>query len=65
MFLRWHYLVDIVAGVTLALAADALAARLVPWDAARRARLALDPAWTRLVFPWRWRSPSPTPAPES
>jgi hypothetical protein len=57
MFLRWHYLVDIVAGVTLALAADALAARLVPWDAARRERLGLDPAWTRLVFPWRWRSP--------
>jgi hypothetical protein len=52
MFLRWHYLVDILAGLMLAIAADVLAARLVPWDQARRARLGLAPAWSRLSLPW-------------
>jgi hypothetical protein len=59
MFLRWHYLVDILAGLTLAFSADALAARLVPWDSARRARLGLGPAWSQLSFPWSLPAKSP------
>jgi hypothetical protein len=50
MFLRWHYLVDILAGLTVAFAADAATARLVPWDERRRAALGLGPAWTPLFF---------------
>jgi hypothetical protein len=56
MFLRWHYLIDILAGLALAVAADVLSARLVPWDQARRERLRLAPSWSRLVFPWSLRS---------
>jgi hypothetical protein len=52
MFLRWHYLVDILAGLTLAAAADALSARLVPWDERRRAARGLEPAWSPLSLPW-------------
>jgi hypothetical protein len=50
MFLRWHYLVDIVAGLTVAAVADAATARLIPWDDRRRAARGLAPAWTPLTF---------------
>jgi hypothetical protein len=39
MFLRWHYLIDIVAGVTLAIFAVTVGEALVVWDAERRDRL--------------------------
>jgi hypothetical protein len=55
MFLRWHYLIDILAGLSLATAADALSARLVPWDERRRAARGLSPAWSPLLLPWSWR----------
>jgi hypothetical protein len=40
MFLRWHYLVDICAGVTLAVFANVVGELLVTKDRARRERLA-------------------------
>jgi hypothetical protein len=58
MFLRWHYLVDILAGLSLATAADALSARLVPWDERRRSARGLAPAWDPLSPPWSWRPAS-------
>jgi hypothetical protein len=48
MYLRWHYLIDICAGLTLAFLAVWVADRSVRWDDARRARLSLPPAWTTL-----------------
>jgi hypothetical protein len=39
MFLRWHYLIDIVAGITLAVYACTVGEALVVWDAHRRERL--------------------------
>jgi hypothetical protein len=36
MFLRWHYLIDIFAGITLATIAVVLGEKLVVWDARRR-----------------------------
>jgi membrane-associated phospholipid phosphatase len=48
MFLRWHYLVDITAGLALAFLAVTAADRSVRWDDARRERLGLAPAWRRL-----------------
>jgi hypothetical protein len=51
MFLRWHYLIDICAGVALAALAVSVADRAVRWDDARRERLGLAPAWT----PLNWR----------
>jgi hypothetical protein len=37
MFLRWHYLVDVLAGVTLAVSGVVAAGLALAWDAARRA----------------------------
>jgi len=48
MYLRWHYLIDICAGLTLAFLAVWVADRSVRWDDARRVRLSLPPAWTTL-----------------
>jgi len=50
MFLRWHYLIDICAGLALAALAVAAADRAVSWDDARRVRLGLAPAWGTLSF---------------
>lgn len=52
MFLRWHYLIDIVAGLTLATGASLLGQHLTDWEQAKRERLGLQPAWTPLVYPW-------------
>jgi PAP2 superfamily protein len=52
MFLRWHYLIDVVAGVALATASALLGQRIADWECARRKRLRLQPAWTPLVYPW-------------
>jgi hypothetical protein len=48
MFLRWHYLIDIVAGLLLASSAMLFAARVTPWELARRERLGLGRAWPAL-----------------
>jgi hypothetical protein len=51
MFLRWHYLVDVIAGVALAGTACTLGHRIAGWERAKRARLGLKAAWTPLVYP--------------
>jgi len=48
MFLRWHYLIDIFAGLFLASAGAAIGARLAPWEIERRQRLGLGRAWPAL-----------------
>jgi hypothetical protein len=48
MFLRWHYLVDIIAGLTLAVTATVAGVRIVRWEGKRRARLGFPPVWNRL-----------------
>lgn len=45
MFLRWHWLVDIVAGLLLALLAFLGSVHGTDWETRRRARLGLPPAW--------------------
>jgi hypothetical protein len=52
MFLRWHYLIDIFAGLALAVAAQMLGQAVADWERAKRERLGLQPAWTPLVYPW-------------
>jgi hypothetical protein len=42
MFLRWHYLIDIFAGITLAVFACTAGEALVVWDAQRRERLSRE-----------------------
>jgi membrane-associated phospholipid phosphatase len=45
MFLRWHYIIDVIAGMTLATGALLGAVRIVRWDAARRRAGSLSPSW--------------------
>jgi hypothetical protein len=45
MVLRWHYLVDVVAGVALAALGTVLAVRLAPWEHGRRTAGGLTPPW--------------------
>jgi membrane-associated phospholipid phosphatase len=54
MFLRWHYLVDVVAGLTLAVTAAAGARRMAPAEARSRAQFGVAPVW-RPLFPRRAR----------
>jgi len=50
MFLRWHYLIDICAGITLAASAVLLARIVAARERATRAQLRLPPVWTPLSF---------------
>jgi membrane-associated phospholipid phosphatase len=52
MFLRWHYLIDVVAGLVLATAATIIGQRIADWERVRRERLGVQPAWMPLVYPW-------------
>lgn len=52
MFLRWHYLVDIIAGLTLAISASYVGQYVSDWERGKRDRLGLQPAWEPLVYPW-------------
>ncbi|MFO0676755.1 MAG: phosphatase PAP2 family protein [Polyangiaceae bacterium] len=45
MFLRWHWLVDICAGITLATISALLCERVQPWESARRARFGVQPVF--------------------
>ncbi len=49
MFLRWHYLIDVVAGAVLAVTAAYLAKSAVG-EEARRASRGLPPVWTHLEW---------------
>jgi hypothetical protein len=48
MFLRWHYLIDVIAGLTLAATASLLGQRISDWEHAKRQRLGLQPVWSPL-----------------
>lgn len=63
MFLRWHYLIDVVAGITLATGACLGAGWLSAREVARRDRLGLQSIWMPL---WPERVPQTVtePAPE-
>lgn len=48
MFLRWHYLIDIVAGLMLAGATNYGAYKIATYERSLRARRALQPVWPEL-----------------
>jgi hypothetical protein len=52
MFLRWHYLIDIFAGLALAAACEFIGQRVADWERAKRERLGLQATWMPLVYPW-------------
>jgi len=45
MFLRWHYLIDVVVGFSIAVAAVLLSRPVVRWEIARREREQLGELW--------------------
>lgn len=49
LFLRWHYAIDVLAGVILAASTAWLAPRLVSWDLARRKEESGPPPWPPLL----------------
>ena len=46
MFLRWHYAIDVVAGLALALSVGYATPRLARWEEARRRRAGVAGAWS-------------------
>jgi hypothetical protein len=52
LFLRWHYLIDVVAGIALAAAGAFLGQRIADWEHSKRERLGLQPVWPPLTYPW-------------
>jgi membrane-associated phospholipid phosphatase len=57
LFLRWHYLVDVIAGLILATTVAFLSPVLAKWEADRRERMGVQPAWMPLNYPW-WNKSS-------
>jgi hypothetical protein len=51
MFLRWHYVIDVVAGLLLAALAVTAAATVTRWELARRAEHGLMANWP--LFSWK------------
>lgn len=45
MFLRWHYLIDVIAGFTIAVSAVLVSRPIVRWELARRKREGLGDLW--------------------
>ena len=45
MFLRWHYAIDVFAGIALAVSVAWAVPRLVTWEERRRARFGSQGAW--------------------
>ena len=49
MFLRWHYLVDVIAGLLLAMTVSLVASRVADWEAAYRRSTRRAPVFAPLV----------------
>jgi hypothetical protein len=52
MFLRWHYLIDIIAGLTLATTSALVSWKVVTWETNRRVRAGLLPTHSIIEWPW-------------
>ena len=48
MFLRWHYVIDIIAGIGLSLLFAFAAVRITAWEEQYRKRRSLQPVWAPL-----------------
>ncbi len=53
MFLRWHYLIDVVAGLMLASLAFVASIKLVPAELERRRQSGTSPIWRAIQLPRR------------
>jgi PAP2 superfamily len=62
MFLRWHYLIDVIAGVALATSAHLFAGYVAPLEVAARRKAGLQPIWILFSRAPRAREPITPPA---
>lgn len=62
MFLRWHYMIDVLAGLTLASVAAFGGHAIVVREAAWRHRRGLPPVFRRLRWAWGDADPPPPPS---
>lgn len=53
IFLRWHWLVDVIAGLALAFFSVWAGPKFAAWELKRRDRLGQTRAWPELVWPWQ------------
>jgi len=61
MFLRWHYIIDIIAGIALASLLSYVAVHLSTWEQGFRKQRGLQPVWRSL---WQGNKPAAEVAPE-
>jgi hypothetical protein len=62
MFLRWHYVLDVVAGLLLATLGQALGVVVTDFELSRRRRSGLDPSWPVFALPRAANAPLRAPA---
>ncbi len=55
MFLRWHYLIDICAGLALGISAAHASFQIVTWERSRRRKAGVRPTFALLDWSWIWR----------
>ena len=48
MFLRWHYLIDVIAGLVLAAVVSHLSARIAIWEDEKRRGAGKEPVFTAI-----------------
>lgn len=65
MFLRWHYVIDVIAGLTLAITVHLAAGAITRREHLSRARRALQPVWNNMWPDRAAASPEPSPSPST
>lgn len=51
MFLRWHYVIDVIVGLTLSISAALVSLKITRWEFARRRARGVPPTFTLLDWP--------------
>jgi hypothetical protein len=51
MFLRWHYMIDVIAGFTIAVSTVFASRPITRWEIARRKREGLGELWPEYSHP--------------
>ncbi len=55
MFLRWHYVIDIFAGLTVAVTSALVSYEIIQWETRRRRESGAPPIFQILEWPWSSR----------
>jgi hypothetical protein len=58
IFLRWHWAIDVLAGLALSTTVTLLAGRITRWEQRRREARGLTPVWRDVAWPFALRAPA-------